>query len=66
MHSVHSSEERHWRGRERWLDSSIPEWHRKYLGFYCLVMVNKKQWILGADALLFLQSVRQFTAGQGL
>lgn len=34
--------------------------------FYSLVMVNKTQWILGARALLFLRSVRQFTAGQGL
>lgn len=34
--------------------------------FYSLVMVNKNQWILGACALLFLQSVKQFMAREGL
>lgn len=34
--------------------------------YYSSVMVNKKLWILGACALLFLQSVRQLMAGQRL
>lgn len=34
--------------------------------FYSLVVVNKNQWILGGSAVLSLQSVRQFMAGQGL
>lgn len=58
-----TSKERHWREMAGFPHSRVVQ---KASEFYSLVMVNKKQWILGAGALLFLQSVRQFTARQGL
>lgn len=62
-HRVHSSKDRHWREMAGFPHSRVAH---KASEFYSLAMVNKNQWILGACALLFLQSVRQFTARQGL
>lgn len=62
-HRVHSSKDRHWREMAGFPHSRVAH---KASEFYSLAMVNKNQWILGGCALLFLQSVRQFTARQGL
>lgn len=64
-HRVHSSKDRHWRerGMAGFPHSRVAQ---KASEFYSSVMVNKNQRILGALALLFLQSVRQFTTGKGL
>lgn len=63
MHSAHSSKEQHRKEMARFPHSRVAQ---KASEFYSLVMVNKKQWILGASALLLLRSVREFTARQGL
>lgn len=61
-HSPHSSEDQLWRKMAGFPGSRVAQ---RASEFYSSVMLNKKQWILGARALNFLQSVRQLMAGPG-